>query len=99
MARSHCNGNWPLSVPLMHSMLTVPPDLPANIIGYAAAILLPVLGLLWIGRLYWEVVALDAGYSRREAETARRRDIPALIGIIERFLYIAALLAGAPELG
>jgi hypothetical protein len=80
-------------------MLTVPPDLPANIIGYAAAILLPVLGLLWIGRLYWEVVALDAGYSRREAETARRRDIPALIGIIERFLYIAALLAGAPELG
>ena len=82
----------------METILCQPPDFVANLVGYSAAIIVPGPALLWIAWFYWEIVALDAGFSRKEMRQTRRIDIPAIIGVIERFLYVASLLVGAPEL-
>lgn len=44
----------------------------------------------------WRHVAFDAGV-RKDAIPAANRYLPATIGVVERFLYVAALLSSLPD--
>ena len=80
--------------------MNIAPVAPAPVFACAAllAVLGPALQLYWLQVWLWRRVAHDAKAPVLEADKAHRRDLPALVGGIERLLYVVAILAGAPEL-
>ncbi len=69
----------------------------AHMIGYAFAILLPAWPLYRLGILWWRLLAHEAGVPENQIDQYHRRDLPFLIGAVERGLYVASWLVGKPE--
>lgn len=66
-------------------------------IGLVFSVLAPWLQLYWTQVMLWRRLVTDAGGATDVADKAHRRDLPAVVGLIERVLYFVALQADAPE--
>jgi len=82
----------------MHAMTGSSPLVLWHTIGYLFAIAVPLIPLREISRLLWRQITLVRGVPTATADANQNRDLPALIGVLERILYVAAILTGAKEL-
>lgn len=73
------------------------PPIVAHLIGYSVAMLVPVPALMGISRLLWIHLVLDARERADDPAAGHQAYLPALLGVLERFLYVAALLQGYAE--
>jgi hypothetical protein len=65
--------------------------------GVLVATLMPIIPLWRLGVLLWRTVAFDEGVAQEIADPAHRIDLPLLVGVLERILYVSAWLFGAVE--
>ena len=70
---------------------------PAVALGVAFSVLAPWLQLYWTQVTLWRRLVTDAGGKVAAADKAHRRDLPAVVGLIERVLYYVAMQVHAPE--
>ncbi len=66
-------------------------------VGLLAAILLPTLPLMVMSNSLWLRIAIQAGVPEAIATPIHRKDLPFLIGCVERSIYFWAWLSGTPE--
>jgi hypothetical protein len=72
-------------------------ELGRYLVGGAFSVLAPAFQLYWIPGLLWRRVAADEGVPVVVADSLHRRDLPAVLGIVERVLFFGTILAGASE--
>ncbi len=65
--------------------------------GYLYATVAPVYFLARISKLFFLILARDEGVEEVALDRYHRSDIAMLLGLVERPLYVAAWILGAPE--
>ena len=70
-----------------------------HVLGYFGAVFFPAPALYWIGVFLWRSIASDGKPqpSAGAIDSYHRRDLPAIVGGLERVLYVASWLVGRPE--
>jgi hypothetical protein len=69
-----------------------------HVLGYFLAAAAPVPFLWWAGRLLWKHIVVVSGGDPDKARDDHLPLPPALVGAVERCLYLGALLEGYPGL-
>ena len=67
-----------------------------HLAAIAFAVLMPLWPLYRLGILLWRMIALDKHVPPEVADPMHRRDLPLLLGILERVLYARSWLAVQP---
>jgi len=83
-------SGWQLQLPL-------DPMFWPHALGYGVATFVPIPAFNGISRLLWQHIAFDAGVPPDETPYGYTGWLPGIVGALERPLYMASILAGAPE--
>ena len=70
------------------------PDLWPHVVGYMFAIVAPIWGIRGASRQMRITVLLQQGVPPQHTSAKPHPFLPLLVGIVERFLYVAALMMG-----
>ncbi len=66
-------------------------------IGIGYSVLVPIWPLLRIPHYLWLKILHDKKIDARYTYADRRKDLPCILGVIERMLYLLSMLYGHPE--